>query len=54
VLFKTGLTADLPSQRFAATADGNRFRFNMLPEGDRAAMATTRHVVLNWTNRLAR
>ncbi|HXW07929.1 MAG TPA: hypothetical protein VD833_22045 [Vicinamibacterales bacterium] len=54
VLFKTGLTGDLSSQRFVATADGNRFLFNMLPEGDRAARTTTLQVVLNWTNGLAR
>ena len=54
VLFKTGLTGDLASQRFVATADGKRFLFNMLPEGDRAATTTTLQVVLNWTNGLAR
>ena len=54
VLFKTGLTADPASQRFVATADGNRFLFNMLPEGDRAATTTTLQVVLNWTNGLVR
>jgi serine/threonine protein kinase len=32
----------------------NRFLFNMLPEGDRAATTTTLHVMLNWTNGLAR
>ena len=54
LLFKTGLTADQFAQRFVATADGNRFLFNMLPEGDKAATTTTLQVVLNWTNRLAR
>jgi hypothetical protein len=54
VLFKTGVIGELSSQRFAATVDGNRFLFNMLPEGVRAATTTTLHVVLNWTNRLAR
>jgi hypothetical protein len=54
VLFKTGLRGDLSSQRFVATSDGNRFLFDMLPEGERAATTTTLQVVLNWTNRLAR
>ena len=54
VLFKTGLTADPALQRFVATADGSRFLFNMLPEGDRAATTTTLQVVLNWTNGLVR
>ena len=53
VLFKTGLT-DPAIQRFVATADGNRFLFNTLPEGDRAATTTTLQVMLNWTNGLAR
>ena len=54
LLFKTGLTGDPASQRFVVTADGNRFLFNMLREGDRAATTTTLQVVLNWTNGLAR
>jgi Tol biopolymer transport system component len=54
MLFETGLTADVSSQRFVATAEGNRFLFNMLPEGDRAATTTTFQVMLNWTNGLAR
>jgi Tol biopolymer transport system component len=54
VLFKTGLTGDPASQRFVVTADGNRFLFNTLREGDRAATTTTLQVVLNWTNGLAR
>jgi hypothetical protein len=54
VLFTTGLIGDLASQRFVATADGNRLLFNMLPEGDRAATTTTLNVVLNWTNGLVR
>ena len=54
VLFKTGLIADEFSQRFVATADGNRFLFNMLPEGDKAAPTTTLRVILNWADGLAR
>ena len=54
VLFKTGLVADHVSQRFVATADGSRFLFNMLPEGDKAATTTTLQVILNWTAGLAR
>jgi hypothetical protein len=54
VLFKTALTADLSSQRFVATADGTRFLFNMLLDGDRAATTTTLHVVLNWAKGLPR
>lgn len=53
-LFKTGVTGDLVSQRFVATADGNRFLFNMPVDGNRAATTTTLQVVLNWTNGLAR
>ena len=53
VLFKTGVT-DLAAQRYVVTADGSRFLFNMLPEGDRAATTTTLQVVLNWTNGLPR
>jgi hypothetical protein len=53
-LFKTGLVADQFSQRFAATADGRRFLFNLFPEGDKPAATTTVHVVLNWAEGLAR
>jgi Tol biopolymer transport system component len=54
VLFETGLTGGLSAQQFVVTADGNRFLFNMLPEGDRAATTTTLQVLLNWTKRLPR
>jgi eukaryotic-like serine/threonine-protein kinase len=53
-LFNTGLTGDLSSQRFVATADGKRFLFSMLPEGDHAATTTMLQVVLNWTKGLPR
>jgi Tol biopolymer transport system component len=54
LLFRTGVTGDPAAQRFVATADGSRFLFNMLPEGDRAATTTTLSVMLNWANGLAR
>jgi hypothetical protein len=51
-LFKTGIVADWLSQRFVATADGERFLFNMLPEGDKPHTTTTLHVILNWHEEL--
>jgi hypothetical protein len=54
VLFKSGLTGDLSSQRFVASADGQRFLFNMLPAQDQAAATTTLQVVLNWASGLGR
>jgi hypothetical protein len=54
MLFKSGLTGDLSSQRFVASADGQRFLYNMLPAQDQAAATTTLQVVLNWASGLGR
>ena len=53
-LFKTGNVADWVAQRFVSTADGERFLFNMLPEGDKPPTTTTLHVILNWSEALPR